>query len=89
MCQEGVDGSSGLCNAMMMAKPNAQFLQRYYATYSSFDSSQWNYRSVVLPAKLAPFQRRDYGPRLQSILVDIMGFSWIMHIIFGKDLRLF
>ncbi|KAI9322299.1 hypothetical protein BX666DRAFT_1829521, partial [Dichotomocladium elegans] len=54
MGQEGIGGSSGLCNAMMMARPNARFLQRYYATYATFDYTQWNYHSVILPAKLAP-----------------------------------
>ncbi|KAI8390850.1 uncharacterized protein BYT42DRAFT_601838 [Radiomyces spectabilis] len=54
MAQEGIGGSVGLCNAMVMARPNARFLQRWYATYRSFDSSDWNYHSVVLPGKLAP-----------------------------------
>ncbi|KAG0189515.1 hypothetical protein DFQ28_003293 [Apophysomyces sp. BC1034] len=50
MAQEG----PGLCNAMIMARPNARFLQRWYATYESFDSGDWNYHSVILPGKLAP-----------------------------------
>ncbi|CDS02659.1 hypothetical protein LRAMOSA00064 [Lichtheimia ramosa] len=70
MGQEGVDGSSGLCNAMMMAKPNARFLQRYYATYSSFDSTQWNYHSVVLPAKLAPHFKDEIT------VLDYKAFFW-------------
>lgn len=49
-----VDGAMGLCNAMIMARQNARFLQRWYATYQTFDSSDWNYHSVVLPGKLAP-----------------------------------
>ncbi|CAO3685024.1 unnamed protein product [Rhizopus microsporus] len=55
MAQEGVDGSVGLCNAMIMARPHSRFIQRWYATYATFDSSDWNYHSVVLPGKLAPF----------------------------------
>ncbi|KAG1474007.1 hypothetical protein G6F56_000620 [Rhizopus delemar] len=55
MAQEGVDGSVGLCNAMIMARPHSRFIQRWFATYATFDSSDWNYHSVVLPGKLAPF----------------------------------
>ncbi|KAI8967881.1 hypothetical protein BDF20DRAFT_828546 [Mycotypha africana] len=55
MAQEGVDGSIGLCNAMIMSKPQSRFVQRWYSTYSTFDSSNWNYHSVILPGKLAPF----------------------------------
>ncbi|KAI9476094.1 MAG: hypothetical protein EXX96DRAFT_596337 [Benjaminiella poitrasii] len=54
MAQEGVDGSIGLCNAMIMARPHARFIQRWYATYASFDDADWNYHSVILPGKLAP-----------------------------------
>lgn len=55
---------------MMMAKPNARFLQRYYATYSSFDSTQWNYHSVVLPAKLAPHFKDEIT------VLDYKAFFW-------------
>ncbi|KAI9029760.1 hypothetical protein CLU79DRAFT_696178 [Phycomyces nitens] len=55
MGQEGQGGSVGLCNAMIMSRPNSYFLQRWYATYSSFDEKDWNYHSVVLPGKLAPY----------------------------------
>lgn len=50
-----IDGSVGLCNAMVMARPHSRFVQRWYSTYASFDSADWNYHSVVLPGKLAPF----------------------------------
>ncbi|KAI7892479.1 uncharacterized protein EV154DRAFT_418551 [Mucor mucedo] len=55
MAQEGVGGSIGLCNAMIMARPHSRFIQRWFSTYASFDSADWNYHSVVLPGKLAPF----------------------------------
>ncbi|KAG1313755.1 hypothetical protein G6F64_002004 [Rhizopus arrhizus] len=55
MAQEGVDGSVGLCNAMIMARPHSRFIQRWFATYATFDSADWNYHSVILPGKLAPF----------------------------------
>lgn len=50
-----IDGAMGLCNAMIMARPNARFLQRWYATYSTFESTDWNYHSVRLPGKLAKY----------------------------------
>ncbi|CEP16021.1 hypothetical protein [Parasitella parasitica] len=59
MAQEGVDGSVGLCNAMIMARPHSRFVQRWFATYALFDSSEWNYHSVILPGKLAPFFRDE------------------------------
>lgn len=55
MAQEGVEGSIGLCNAMIMARPHSRFVQRWYSTYASFESTNWNYHSVILPGKLAPF----------------------------------
>ncbi|OBZ82650.1 hypothetical protein A0J61_09301 [Choanephora cucurbitarum] len=51
---ESLDGAVGLCNAMIMARPHSRFLQRWYATYASFDYNDWNYHSVILPGKLAP-----------------------------------
>ncbi|KAL0076615.1 hypothetical protein F4703DRAFT_1743529 [Phycomyces blakesleeanus] len=59
MGQEGQGGSVGLCNAMIMARPNAHFLQRWYATYSSFEEKDWNFHSVVLPGKLAPYFKSE------------------------------
>ncbi|KAI8645528.1 hypothetical protein BD408DRAFT_411583 [Parasitella parasitica] len=59
MAQEGVDGSVGLCNAMIMARPHSRFVQRWFATYALFDSAEWNYHSVILPGKLAPFFRDE------------------------------
>ena len=49
-----LDGSVGLCNAMIMARAGSSFLQRWYATYATFDQQDWNYHSVILPGKLAP-----------------------------------
>lgn len=48
-------GSVGLCNAMIMARPHSRFIQRWFNTYNSFTSSDWNYHSVILPGKLAPY----------------------------------
>ncbi|GAA96051.1 glycosyltransferase family 32 protein [Mixia osmundae IAM 14324] len=43
----------GLCNAVMMAKPEAPFMRNWYEEYRTFDKDQWNYHSVQLPWKLA------------------------------------
>lgn len=40
---------------MIMARPHSRFIQRWFSTYASFDSADWNYHSVILPGKLAPF----------------------------------
>ncbi|KAI8093711.1 uncharacterized protein BX664DRAFT_278838 [Halteromyces radiatus] len=53
MGQEGIGGSVGLCNAVILARPQARFLQRWQETYRTFDQKDWNYHSVVLPGKLA------------------------------------
>lgn len=40
---------------MIMARPHSRFIQRWFATYATFDNADWNYHSVILPGKLAPF----------------------------------
>ncbi|KAI8140422.1 hypothetical protein BJV82DRAFT_671498 [Fennellomyces sp. T-0311] len=70
MAQEGQDGSVGLCNAMMMSRPNSRFVQRYYASYATFDMDQWNYHSVVLPGKLA----RHFQDEIS--ILDYKAFFW-------------
>lgn len=50
----GHEGGSrhGLCNAVILARPNAAFLARWIGSYGSFSPKQWNYHSVLLPKKL-------------------------------------
>ncbi|RUS26258.1 hypothetical protein BC938DRAFT_471009, partial [Jimgerdemannia flammicorona] len=55
MGEEGQGGWSGLCNAVILARPNAPFLQRWRATYKTFDQRNWNHHSVVLPGILAKY----------------------------------
>jgi hypothetical protein len=47
----------GLCNAVILAKPNASFLVRWYDTYKSFRSNEmghyWAEHSVEMPGKLS------------------------------------
>jgi Glycosyltransferase sugar-binding region containing DXD motif len=53
---EGADGS-GLCNAVILAEPDAPFLRRWLESYRSFRSegqdAYWNEHSVKLPKQLA------------------------------------
>ncbi|PFH59924.1 hypothetical protein XA68_11693 [Ophiocordyceps unilateralis] len=52
----------GMCNAVILAKKGAPFLQRWYSLYDYFDPSLWNYHSVMLPAKLAAAYPDDICP---------------------------
>lgn len=49
----GREPDSGLCNAVLLANPDATFLAKWYQNYRDFDTNRWNYHSVVLPAKMA------------------------------------
>lgn len=42
----------GLCNAIILARPNSEFLQRWIASYATFQPSVWNYHSVRMPKLL-------------------------------------
>jgi len=49
----GEEFGVGLCNAVILAKPGAEFLQRWLAAYKSFSHDDWNSHSVRLPRQLA------------------------------------
>lgn len=50
----GQESTSGLCNAVMLGKPNTTFINRWWAEYVHFDpEKQWAYHSVILPRQLA------------------------------------
>ncbi len=49
----GIEPGSGLCNAVIIAKPEAVFLRHWWENYRNFDGSRWNQHSVVLPYALA------------------------------------
>ncbi len=49
----GMESGTGLCNAVIMARPGAEFLRRWQSSYVSFNGERWNHHSVVLPWKLA------------------------------------
>ena len=49
----GRGAAAGLCNAVIVAAPNASFLARWWAGYATFDPAQWGEHSVRLPLRLA------------------------------------
>jgi hypothetical protein len=49
----GIEPGTGLCNAVILAQPQAPFIERWQAQYRSFDAKRWNYHSVVLPGQMA------------------------------------
>lgn len=49
----GIEPGTGLCNAVILARPNAPFIERWQAQYRSFDGARWNHHSVVLPGEMA------------------------------------
>ena len=51
MGKEG-NAENALCNAVLIATPKARFLQRWWATYNSFDVNEWANHSVYIPALL-------------------------------------
>jgi hypothetical protein len=53
MAEEGIGGSHGLSNAVLLAVPNAPFTRRWYHEYHSFSDEHWTQHSVQLPKVLA------------------------------------
>jgi len=44
---------AGLCNAIIMARPGATFINRWIASYAGFTEGEWNTHSVILPKKMS------------------------------------
>ncbi|KJZ71737.1 hypothetical protein HIM_08879 [Hirsutella minnesotensis 3608] len=69
----GNEGSNraGLCNAVMAARPNSNFIRRWRSTYEGADlNKEWNYHSVIVPKKLA----QRYPQEVCELAPD--GFFW-------------
>jgi hypothetical protein len=47
-----MEGSSTLCNAVIMSKPKAPFLRRWMAAYSGFSDADWSGASMAKPHSL-------------------------------------
>ena len=43
----------GLCNAIICAKPQSEFLKIWYENYKTFDNTKWDNHSVYLPLELS------------------------------------
>lgn len=44
---------TGLCNATIIARPQSEFLKKWYDNYKTFDNTVWDYHSVHLPRELS------------------------------------
>ncbi|KAI9324024.1 nucleotide-diphospho-sugar transferase [Zopfochytrium polystomum] len=55
----GKEDEAGLCNAMIMAAPNATFMREWYNRYTTFNDLEWSEHSVKLPLRLASNPRDD------------------------------
>ncbi len=83
----GIETGVGLCNAVMIAKPNATFLREWFERYVNFNTDDWNGHSVCLPARMmsegvgpitalpqAAFFNPMYDdPSLESLFVQEVG----------------
>lgn len=82
-CVLGRQGIRGLCNAVIMAEPNSEFINRWLGSYKSFDEKDWDYQSVVFPLHLA-----EENPTLLHI-EPASSFFYPMHteldLIYEKD----
>jgi Glycosyltransferase sugar-binding region containing DXD motif len=63
-CVLGSQGERGLCNAVILAEPDAPFVRKWYAEYRSFRGrgvdDHWDEHSVKVPLKLS----RDFPDEL-------------------------
>ncbi len=86
-CVMGKEGRLGLCNAVIMASPGAEFLRKWHEAYRCFRSTGrddfWNEHSVLIPGRLATLNRS---------LIHIEGrhsFFWPLYsdpaILWGSD----
>jgi len=49
----GEQRERGLCNAVILAPTEAGFIKKWLSSYTSFNNTEWDYHSVILPAILA------------------------------------
>ena len=49
----GIEPNAGLCNAVILAERNSEFISEWLRHYRTFDGSIWNYHSVRLPYRIA------------------------------------
>lgn len=71
LAHEGIDGTIGAGNALMLAQRNAPALAEWYGRYRAFSDVIWNGFSVRLPMELAS----QLGPSAIRLL-DYTAFYW-------------
>lgn len=77
----GEEYQVGLCNAVILARPEAAFLRRWLESYKSFSAKEWNRHSVIVPWQLAQADLE------QIHIVDYQQFFWPMY--WTKQLKAF
>jgi len=63
----------GLCNAVILAKAEAVFLEEWLSSYRSFSGKEWNTHSVKVPQELAHRRAADVH------ILDHRKFFWPMY----------
>lgn len=69
----GQEYGVGLCNAVILARAGATFLQEWLSTYRSFNPKEWNTHSVIVPQNLARKRPADVH------ILDHRKFFWPMY----------
>jgi hypothetical protein len=69
----GQEYGVGLCNAVILAKAGAPFLEEWLTSYRSFHHKEWNTHSVKVPYNLARKRPADVH------VVDHRKFFWPMY----------
>ena len=69
---ERLRGVDGLANAVILAHANSPFVASWYARYSSFNSSRWDYHSCKLPLLMAS----ERPPSVASDLLTLSAYAF-------------
>ena len=55
----GIEPSVGLCNAVILAEKNSDFINEWYYQYKNFTDKIWNYHSIQVPLIVAKKMRGE------------------------------
>lgn len=67
---------TGLCNAVIGAKPESPFLKIWLENYKSFDNTEWDKHSVYLPMELAQKQPSLIHIKSQEAFFPVSWFDF-------------
>lgn len=70
LAQEGISGSIGLGNALMICRREAPFMRAWYDKYRDFSDRVWNQYSVRLPSQIA----REHPEQVH--ILDYTAYFW-------------